>query len=163
MTIDELYSAVETKYKTSKGKEARSAFKEVLDLICELDNPEIPDAVDMSKKMICAEDVLACINNADADVIDTHPDYEEAGFSQEALFELISALPAIPVIPFEEHLEMQRKWAEKYAELRENFIDYVCSGVSNLAPYCANKSGFCVNARGWCIEGSGACKGFSPK
>lgn len=117
----------------------------------------------MSKKMIYVEDVLNCIKNADADVIDTHPDYEDAGFSQEALFELISALPAISVISLEEHLEMQRKWADKYAKLRENFIDYVCSGTPNLVPYCANKCDNCIDGRGWCIEGSENCRGFSPK
>lgn len=27
---------------------------------------------------------------------------------------------------------------EKYDALREAFVDYVCSGVSNPAPYCKN-------------------------
>lgn len=49
---------------------------------------------------------------------------------------------------------------EKYNELREAFIDYVCSGVPNLAPYCKNRCQECVDGRGWCRESF--CKGFNP-
>lgn len=47
-----------------------------------------------------------------------------------------------------------------YHELRENFIDYVCSGIRNEAPYCLNKCDECVDKHGWCkLEN---CKGFNP-
>ena len=52
--------------------------------------------------------------------------------------------------------------AEKYDELRENFIDYVCSGIPNVAPYCANRCRECVDGRGWCKEDPATCKGFNP-
>lgn len=47
--------------------------------------------------------------------------------------------------------------------LRENFIDYVCSGVQNPAPYCANRTPDCVNCYGWCKDGAESCKGFFPR
>lgn len=50
---------------------------------------------------------------------------------------------------------------EKYNELREDFIDFACSGVNNLAPYCKNRCVECVDERGWCRYGS-SCKGFNP-
>ena len=51
---------------------------------------------------------------------------------------------------------------EQYHELRENFIDYVCSGTSNLAPYCLNRCKECVDCRGWCKQDSEKCHGFNP-
>ncbi len=50
----------------------------------------------------------------------------------------------------------------KYEELQEAFVDYVCSGVPNPAPYCKNKFGMCVNGFGWCLPESGNCRGFNP-
>lgn len=50
---------------------------------------------------------------------------------------------------------------EKYEELREAFVDYVCSGVPNPAPYCKNRSPDCVDGRGWCLYGDN-CRGFNP-
>jgi hypothetical protein len=49
-----------------------------------------------------------------------------------------------------------------YCELREAFIDYVCSGSNNLADYCLNRCPECVDKRGWCINLSDHCKGFNP-
>ena len=43
-----------------------------------------------------------------------------------------------------------------------DFVDYVCSGTSNLAPYCSNKSDACIDSRGWCKTGCEACRGFRP-
>ena len=51
---------------------------------------------------------------------------------------------------------------EMYHELRENFIDYVCSGIPNVAPYCLNKCEECVNGYGWCKQNSDKCQGFNP-
>lgn len=51
---------------------------------------------------------------------------------------------------------------EKYEELREAFVDYVCSGVPNPAPYCKNRCEGCVDQRGWCKTYDGACRGFNP-
>ena len=49
---------------------------------------------------------------------------------------------------------------EQYNDLREDFIDYVCSGVPNPAPYCGNATEKCVDARGWCVKSE--CNGFTP-
>ena len=51
---------------------------------------------------------------------------------------------------------------EMYHDLRENFIDYVCSGIPNVAPYCLNKCEDCVTAHGWCKFASDKCRGFNP-
>ena len=48
-----------------------------------------------------------------------------------------------------------------YHELRENFVDFVCSGVPNVAPYCLNRCDGCCDAYGWCRQ-SNLCKGFNP-
>lgn len=52
--------------------------------------------------------------------------------------------------------------AEKYDALREAFIDYVCSGVSNPAPYCKNRCAECVSEYGWCRDKGENCAGFDP-
>lgn len=49
---------------------------------------------------------------------------------------------------------------EKYNDLREAFVDFVCSGVHNPAPYCKNKCPECTDERGWCTYSS--CTGFNP-
>lgn len=46
-------------------------------------------------------------------------------------------------------------------ELRDSFVDYACSGITNLNPYCTNKTTECTDSRGWCIQMN--CKGFSPR
>ena len=50
---------------------------------------------------------------------------------------------------------------EQYNGIREDFVDYVCSGVPNPAPYCGNATEKCVDARGWCVNSE--CKGFTPR
>ena len=49
----------------------------------------------------------------------------------------------------------------QYNDLRDDFIDYVCSGVQNPAPYCGNATEKCVDARGWCVNNE--CNGFTPR
>ena len=46
-----------------------------------------------------------------------------------------------------------------YESEKENFIDFACSGVPNLSPYCLNRHPDCVDERGWCK--SAECHGFS--
>ena len=38
---------------------------------------------------------------------------------------------------------------EAYNELREMFVEYVCFGIPNPAPYCENACDECLNAYGW--------------
>lgn len=51
---------------------------------------------------------------------------------------------------------------EMYHDLRENFIDFYCSGNPNVAPYCLNRCKGCVTPFGWCRQNSDECKGFNP-
>ena len=46
-----------------------------------------------------------------------------------------------------------------YESEKEDFIDFVCSGVPNLSPYCLNRHPDCVDERGWCRAEK--CRGFS--
>ena len=71
------------------------------------------------------------------------------------LIEDATAIDAMEVKQYETLLEM-------YNELRENFVDYVCSGTQNVAPYCLNKCNECVDKWGWCKQYSDHCKGFNP-
>ena len=47
-------------------------------------------------------------------------------------------------------------------DLKDDFVDYVCSGVNNPAPYCGNRNDECCDRLGWCMNNE-ACKGFKPK
>lgn len=49
---------------------------------------------------------------------------------------------------------------EQYEELREAFVDFVCSGINNPAPYCKNRCDECVDSYGYCTYER--CKGFNP-
>lgn len=51
---------------------------------------------------------------------------------------------------------------EMYHDLRENFIDYYCSGTQNVAPYCLNRCEECLTPHGWCNALSDKCRGFNP-
>lgn len=46
-----------------------------------------------------------------------------------------------------------------YESEKEDFIDYACSGVPNISPYCTNRHPDCVDERGWCRTEK--CHGFS--
>lgn len=50
---------------------------------------------------------------------------------------------------------------EMYNQLRENFVDFVCSGILNVAPYCLNRCEGCCDSYGWCMH-SNKCMGFNP-
>lgn len=51
---------------------------------------------------------------------------------------------------------------EKYDELREAFVDFVCSGIHNPAPWCKNRNEECTNVYGMCVFSNDACRGFNP-
>lgn len=48
-----------------------------------------------------------------------------------------------------------------YESEKENFIDFACSGIPNLSPFCFNRHPDCVDERGWCKTEK--CRGFSRK
>lgn len=70
--------------------------------------------------------------------------YEHSIFGKAALF-----------------LEADAMLKEKYIDLADAFVDYVCSGIPNLAPYCKNKTPGCVDGREWCLYNQ-SCRGFTP-
>ena len=49
---------------------------------------------------------------------------------------------------------------EQYIDLREDFVDYVCSGVPFPSPYCKNRCDECVDRHGLCTYKR--CRGFDP-
>lgn len=51
---------------------------------------------------------------------------------------------------------------DDYNELRDNFVEYVCAGVTNPAPYCKNRRASCVDGHGWCMSQFRSCRGFDP-
>jgi hypothetical protein len=75
--------------------------------------------------------------------------------------DLISWIKDAPKVDAVE-VEKYKALVEMYHDLRENFIDYVCSGTCNVAPYCLNRCEGCVDRVGWCSQGSDECNGFNP-
>lgn len=45
-------------------------------------------------------------------------------------------------------------------DMKDDFVDYVCSGTTNPSDYCENRCNECVDKWGWCIQRE--CKGFVP-
>lgn len=117
-----------------------------------------------SKKYICVEDFLDFLNNQCPDVCETIYDSEhEWGFSRDAIKKALEAAPAAAVVSVEEHADECIAWDNRYEMLKENFVDYVCSGTNNPAPYCINRCDECVDARNFCIGCGEKCKGFNPE
>lgn len=71
---------------------------------------------------------------------------------------LLEQLPKVEAVEAEKYKAL----VEMYHDLRENFIDYYCSGEQNVAPYCLNKCEECVDKWGYCKQYSDHCKGFNP-
>ena len=63
---------------------------------------------------------------------------------------IIDEQPSVDAVPL-----------EQYNDLREDFVDYVCCGATNPAPFCKNKFAGCVDGRGWCMQ-TKWCRGFNP-
>ena len=83
------------------------------------------------------------------------------GLECSILGELIDALRGAPAVDAVEAKKYDAL-VEMYHDLRENFIDYVCSGSPNVAPYCLNRCQECADHYGWCKKDSVYCKGFNP-
>lgn len=84
-----------------------------------------------------------------------------SGFTRSILNFVAIRVESIPTVDAVE-VEKYKALVEMYHDLRENFIDYVCSGTCNVAPYCLNRCEGCVDRLGWCIQGSDECHGFNP-
>ena len=80
------------------------------------------------------------------------------GVTPEGLRHMVDTMPEVVAVDVEQYKAL----LEMYHELRENFIDYYCSGTQNVAPYCLNKCEECVDKWGYCKQYSDYCKGFNP-
>ena len=60
----------------------------------------------------------------------------------------------------EELLKGNIDYKEQYDELKEDFVDFVCSGTNNPAPYCKNRCDECTDSYGYC--NGMKCNGFNP-
>ena len=61
-----------------------------------------------------------------------------------------------------EALEKELQAAKAMAEeIAGDFVDYVCTGTTNPAPYCKNKCEGCTDKYGMCAGVK--CIGFAPK
>ena len=76
----------------------------------------------------------------------------------DILILLVKHFPTVEAVEVEQIKDL----IERHIELRVNFIDYVCSGTNNPAPYCLNKRKECVDRLGWCAQCSDECEGFNP-
>ena len=79
-------------------------------------------------------------------------------FFKMAVNRVLDAAPTVEAVPLEQYNAL----LERYNDLRQDFVDYVCSGEPTPAPSCKNKNGMCVNGWGHCLPESGNCQGFNP-
>ena len=103
------------------------------------------------KRLIDANALLDCFEK----------EYNQSTYPYFHLDEITDEIMLAPTVDAVE----AKKYEElvgMYHELRENFVDYVCSGIPNVAPYCLNKCEGCVTVHGWCKFASDKCKGFNP-
>jgi hypothetical protein len=82
---------------------------------------------------------------------------ESWSMAYEDFLEAIDDAPTVDAVEVEKY----NRLVEAYHELRENFVDFVCSGIPNVAPYCLNRCDGCCDAYGWCRQ-SDRCQGFNP-
>lgn len=64
----------------------------------------------------------------------------------------------------QDYIELREQYDKIFLEfhdLRDAFIDYVCSGTPNPSPFCLNKCPGCCDSYGWC-KYNDECKGFNP-
>ena len=113
------------------------------------------------KRLIDANDVIDEINEAISNIAFTSPyqsDISTMVSGMERVLDIVEASPTVDAVEAKKYEEL----VGMYHELRENFVDYVCSGIPNVAPYCLNKCEGCVTVHGWCKFASDKCKGFNP-
>ena len=78
-------------------------------------------------------------------------------FDHENVLAVIASQETVDAVEAEKY----NRLVEAYHELRENFVDFVCSGIPKVSPYCLNRCDGCCDAYGWCRQ-SDLCKGFNP-
>ena len=104
-------------------------------------------------RLIDANAFLKALNERPLDFLDVGGDF---GYFDETIDSVMNEQPTIDAVEVNKYEAL----VGMYHDLRENFVDYVCSGIRNEAPYCLNKCEVCVDKRGWCkLE---KCQGFNP-
>lgn len=95
-------------------------------------------------------------------IIERYSGGEHVKSTAECVYDsfFVSVLKNAPTVDAVE-VEKYNALLEMYHDLRENFIDFVCSGIQNVAPYCLNRCDGCCDAYGWCRH-SDNCQGFNP-
>ena len=83
---------------------------------------------------------------------------------QIAYKEEIERIPAVDAVEVDEYIELREQYDRlftEFHELRDAFVDYVCSGIPNPSPFCKNKRHGCCDSYGWCKHDD-QCTGFNP-
>lgn len=104
------------------------------------------------KRLIDANELL------EKHTCDVYGAYDDSCMVQAVFVPYIKGAPTIDAVEVEKYEAL----VEMYHDLREKFVDYVCSGVPNPAPYCLNKCEGCVDRHGWCKNDSDKCQCFNP-
>lgn len=72
--------------------------------------------------------------------------------------------PTVDAVEVDEYIELREQYDRlftEFHELRDSFVDYVCSGIPNPSPFCKNKRHGCCDSYGWCKHDD-QCTGFNP-
>lgn len=72
--------------------------------------------------------------------------------------------PTVDAVEVDKYIELREQYDRlftEFHELRDSFVDYVCSGIPNPSPFCKNKRHGCCDSYGWCKHDD-QCTGFNP-
>ena len=83
---------------------------------------------------------------------------------RQAVFTEIDDAPTVDAVEVDKYIELREQYDRLFTvfhELRDSFVDYVCSGVPNPSPFCKDKRHGCCDSYGWCKHDD-QCTGFNP-
>lgn len=109
------------------------------------------------KRLIDANALKRKFDEKEADDVELYGCVIVECFPADDAKEIVDKMPTVDAVEVEKY----NRLLEMYHELRENFVDFVCSGIPNVAPYCLNRCDGCCDAYGWCRH-SDKCQGFNP-
>lgn len=81
-----------------------------------------------------------------------------------AAVEIVDDSPTVDAVEVDKYIELREQYDRlftEFHELRDSFVDYVCSGIPNPSPFCKNKRYGCCDSYGWC-KNDDQCTGFNP-
>jgi hypothetical protein len=112
------------------------------------------------KRLIDANALVETIVNTPSEVAQSHT-YNVLSSLAERQHEILNIIDEQPTVDAVD-VGQYKSLLERYHDLRENFIDYYCSGCQNVATYCLNRCEECVDKWGYCKQYSDKCHGFNP-